>query len=251
MTFQPMQYIAGVRRDGAGDHVTHVTNPADGTLLAEFTGADAADVNDAVSAARRASVEWGRALPSERAAVLTAAARIFDTSSTELAELESRQAGKPIRLTSEFDVPGTSDNISFFAGAARHLEGKAAAEYMPGLTSMIRREPVGVVGAIAPWNYPLQMAAWKILPAIAAGNTIVLKPSELTPLTTLRFAEILSEAGLPPGVVNVVTGRGQETGAALLAHPATDMLSFTGSTRVGQTVQQAAANGAKRLHLEL
>jgi hypothetical protein len=151
----------------------------------------------------------------------------------ELAQLESRQAGKPIRLAREFDVPGTVDNVAFFAGAARSLEGRATAEYSPDHTSSIRREPVGVVGSIAPWNYPLQMAGWKVLPALAAGNTVVLKPSELTPLTTLVLAEVLAEAGLPDGALNVVTGTGEEAGAHLVAHPGVDLVSFTGSTAVG------------------
>ena len=166
-------------------------------------------------------------------------------------QLETRQAGKPIRLTREFDVPGTIDNIAFFAGAARNLEGKATGEYSADHTSSIRREPIGVIGSISPWNYPLQMAAWKILPAIAAGNTIVLKPAEITPLTSLLFAQVATEAGIPDGVINVITGRGSTVGAELLRHPDVDMLSFTGSTGVGRTVLEAAATTAKRVHLEL
>ncbi|MGI3785509.1 MAG: aminobutyraldehyde dehydrogenase, partial [Janthinobacterium lividum] len=169
----------------------------------------------------------------------------------DLAQTESRQAGKPIRLAREFDVPGTIDNTAFFAGAARTLEGQATAEYSADHTSSIRREPVGVVGSISPWNYPLQMAGWKVLPAVAAGNTIVLKPSELTPLTTLRLAELATQAGIPDGVFNVVTGTGVDCGAHLLRHPQVDMVSFTGSTRVGRTVLEAAATSAKRVHLEL
>jgi betaine-aldehyde dehydrogenase len=157
-----------------------------------------------------------------------------------LARVESRQAGKPIRLAREFDVPGTVDNVAFFAGAARHLEGQAAGEYSPEHTSMIRREAVGVVGSVSPWNYPLQMAAWKILPAVAAGNTVVLKPAEITPLTSIMFAEAATAAGMPDGVVNVVVGTGEEAGAPLLRHPDVDMVSFTGSTRVGRTVLEAA-----------
>jgi len=148
-------------------------------------------------------------------------------------------------------VPGTIDNVDFFAGAARHLQGQASAEYSPDHTSSTRRESLGVVGSISPWNYPLQMAAWKILPAVAAGNTIVLKPAEITPLTSLVFAELATEAGMPDGVVNVVTGTGPVAGAALLQHPEVVMLSFTGSTAVGRTVLQAAAGTAKRVHLEL
>ena len=167
------------------------------------------------------------------------------------ARVESRQAGKPIRLAREFDIPGTIDNVAFFAGAARNLEGKASAEYSADHTSSIRREPVGVVGSVSPWNYPLQMAAWKILPAVAAGNTIVLKPAENTPLTSVMFAEAAAVAGMPRGVVNVVVGTGVVAGAALLRHSDVDMVSFTGSTRVGRTVLEAAATTIKRVHLEL
>lgn len=208
-------------------------------------------MEDAVVAARAAFPEWSNATPAERSAALNSFAQLLDANAEELAQLESRQAGKPIRLTREFDVPGTIDNTAFFSGAARNLEGKAAAEYSGTHTSMIRREAIGVIGSIAPWNYPLQMAAWKILPAVAAGNTIVLKPSELTPLTSIRFAELATAAGIPAGVINVLTGSGRAVGATLLRHPDVDMLSFTGSTGVGRTVLDAAATTAKRVHLEL
>jgi betaine-aldehyde dehydrogenase len=178
-------------------------------------------------------------------------ASILTERAEEFARVESSQTGKPLRLTRCFDVPGTIDNVEFFAGAARHLEGKATGEYSPGHTSSIRREPIGVVGSIAPWNYPLQMAAWKILPAIAAGNTIVFKPAEITPLTSVMFAQALSDAGLPPGVVNVLVGTGPEAGAALMRHEGVDMVSFTGSTAIGRTVMEAAAVNTKRVHLEL
>lgn len=247
----PMQHIAGATRPGAGSEPIELRDPATDEAFDAFTPATAADVDDAVVAARGAFGEWSTAAPADRAAVLLRAARLLDERADELAEIERRDAGKPIRLATGFDVPGSIDNVDFFAGAARQLEGRATAEYVPGMTSSIRREAVGVVGSIAPWNYPLQMAAWKILPAIAAGNTIVLKPSELTPRSTVLLAEVLGEAGIPAGVVNVVVGTGDETGAALLAHEGTDMLSFTGSTRVGRVVQQAAAAGSKRVHLEL
>ena len=151
----------------------------------------------------------------------------------------------------EFDVPGTVDNASFFAGAARHLEGKSAAEYSGDHTSYVRREALGVVGSIAPWNYPLQMAAWKILPAVAAGNTIVLKPAEITPLTSLMFAQAATEAGIPDGVINIVSGAGQDAGEHLVGHPDVVMTSFTGSTAVGKRVAELATATVKRLHLEL
>ena len=245
------QFIDGKTRDALGGQTDVVRDPSSGEVVAEITLAGAEDVDRAVQAARAAYAEWSRATPGDRSAVLTTFARLLAERAEEIARLESRIAGKPIRLATEFDVPGTIDNVAFFAGAARNLEGKASAEYSADHTSSIRREPVGVVGSISPWNYPLQMAAWKILPAIAAGNTIVLKPSELTPLTSLLFAEIGTEAGLPPGVVNVLTGTGADCGAVLLRHPEVDMVSFTGSTRVGRTVLEAAATNAKRVHLEL
>jgi betaine-aldehyde dehydrogenase len=169
----------------------------------------------------------------------------------ELAQTETAQAGKPIRLSREFDVPGSIDNVAFFAGAARQLDGHAAGEYSGDHTSTIRRESLGVVGSIAPWNYPLQMAAWKVLPAIAAGNTIVLKPAENTPLTTLMLADACERAGIPAGVVNIVNGPGPDTGQRLVTDPALAMMSFTGSTAVGRKIAGLAAANGTRLHLEL
>lgn len=242
-------WIGGARRDGGETDI--VRDPSDGSEVAAVTRGGAAEVDAAVAAARAAFGDWSSATPAERSSVMGAWAVLLDQHAEELAQLESRQAGKPIRLAREFDVPGTVDNTVFFAGAARNLDGKATGEYSGSHTSSIRREAVGVVGSIAPWNYPLQMAAWKILPAVAAGNTIVLKPAELTPLTSIRFAELATEAGIPDGVINIVNGEGSVAGAALLRHPDTDMLSFTGSTRVGRTVLEAAATTAKRVHLEL
>jgi betaine-aldehyde dehydrogenase len=169
----------------------------------------------------------------------------------EYAQAETAQAGKPLRLSREFDVPGSIDNAAFFSGAARNLEGKASAEWDGEHTSIIRRESIGVVGSIAPWNYPLQMAMWKVLPAIAAGNTIVLKPAEITPLTTLMLAEDCAAAGIPAGVVNVVAGAGPVAGEALMSHPDVNMVSFTGSTPVGKRVMELATANLKRVHLEL
>ncbi|UZX02856.1 gamma-aminobutyraldehyde dehydrogenase [Arthrobacter sp. CDRTa11] len=245
------QFIKGKYHAGSTGESSPVLDPSNGETIAVLTAAGSDDVKLAVQAARDAFPAWSRATPAERSAVLTKFAALMAERAEEFAQLESRQAGKPIRLTREFDVPGTIDNIAFFAGAARNLEGKATAEYSPDHTSSIRREAIGVIGSISPWNYPLQMAAWKILPAIAAGNTIVLKPAEITPLTSLLFAEVATEAGLPAGVVNVLTGRGSTVGAELLRHPDVDMLSFTGSTGVGRTVLDAAATTAKRVHLEL
>ncbi|MFF1831335.1 gamma-aminobutyraldehyde dehydrogenase [Paenarthrobacter sp. NPDC058040] len=245
------QFIAGQNLIGSSGKKHDVINPCNGETVETVVLAGKDDVDAAVAAARQAFTGWSRTTPGERSAVLSRFARLLEDQAEELAQLESRQTGKPLRLTREFDVPGTIDNADFFAGAARNLEGRATAEYSPGHTSSIRREPIGVIGSISPWNYPLQMAAWKILPAIAAGNTIVLKPAANTPLTSLLFARILQQAGLPNGVVNVVVGDGQEVGAALMRHPDVDMVSFTGSTAVGRTVLEAAAVNSKRVHLEL
>ncbi len=245
------QYIGGGLRRARGGETQAVVDPATGRAIVLADLAAPADVDDAVAAARRAFPEWSRSTPGERAEALQRLAAILAERAPKLAATESSQTGKPIRLTTGFDVPGTVDNVAFFAGAARHLEGKAQAEYSADHVSSIRREAIGVVGSVAPWNYPLQMAVWKILPAIAAGNTIVLKPAEITPLTALMFAEACTEAGIPDGVVNVVTGTGPVAGEALIAHPEVDMVSFTGSTPVGKRVAQLASETAKRVHLEL
>ncbi|SHM33787.1 gamma-aminobutyraldehyde dehydrogenase [Cryptosporangium aurantiacum] len=245
------QYIAGQRSRGSSGNPYDVIDPSTGETVETVELADADDVDRAVAAASTAFGEWSRATPGERSAVLTKLAGLIEAEAESIAELESKQTGKPIRLSGEFDVPGTIDNTAFFAGAARELAGKAAAEYSPDHTSMVRREPIGVVGSIAPWNYPLQMAAWKVLPAIAAGNTIVLKPAENTPLTSLRLAELVTEAGAPAGVVNVITGTGPVAGEALISHRDVAMVSFTGSSPVGRRVMELASGGPKRIHLEL
>ncbi|MBW8803984.1 MAG: gamma-aminobutyraldehyde dehydrogenase [Catenulisporales bacterium] len=245
------QYIGGELRTGSSPVGHRVVNPADGGTVAEVVLGDERDAALAVAAAKAAFPAWSRATPAERSTKLHEAARILGERAQEFAETESRQTGKPIRLTTGFDVPGAVDNTAFFAGAARHLEGKASAEYSADHTSAIRREPIGVVASIAPWNYPLQMAAWKILPAIAAGNTIVLKPAEITPLTALLFAQACTDAGIPDGVVNVVTGHGPVAGEALMAHPDVRMVSFTGSTPVGKRIMEIASRTVKRVHLEL
>jgi betaine-aldehyde dehydrogenase len=245
------QYIGGGLRTGSSGVVHQVTNPADGSTVAELVLGDGHDADLAVEAAERAFPAWSRATPAERSSALHRLAQLLDERAQQFAETESSQTGKPIRLSTGFDVPGTVDNTAFFAGAARHLEGKASAEYSADHTSAIRREPIGVVASIAPWNYPLQMAAWKILPAIAAGNTIVLKPAELTPLTALLFAQACTDAGIPDGVVNVVVGTGPVAGEALMAHPGVRMVSFTGSTPVGKRVMELASRTVKRVHLEL
>ncbi|HEU0041795.1 MAG TPA: aminobutyraldehyde dehydrogenase, partial [Jiangellaceae bacterium] len=245
------QFIGGRRVSGSSGATLAVIDPATGEVVDDVTLASPADVDAAVAAARAAFPEWSGATPAERSTALTKLAAAIDQRSAEFAQVESRQTGKPIKLSAGFDVPGTVDNAAFFAGAARNLEGRASAEYSGEHTSSIRREAIGVVGSIAPWNYPLQMAGWKILPAIAAGNTIVLKPAEITPLTTLMLAEACQEAGIPDGVVNVVVGTGPEAGHALVGHPDVNMVSFTGSTTTGRQVMETAARGLKRMHMEL
>jgi betaine-aldehyde dehydrogenase len=251
MSGDGQQFIAGKRRHGATADLNRVITPASGEVLDIGALAGVQDVEDAVGAARDAFPTWSRTTPAERSELLLRWADALEARSDELAATESAIGGKPIRLTRGFDVPGVLDNVRFFAGAARNLEGRASAEYSADHTSSIRREPLGVVGSIAPWNYPLQMAAWKVLPAVAAGNTVVLKPSELTPLTSVTFAETAVAAGIPAGVFNVVTGTGATVGEALVSHPDVAMVSFTGSTAVGRRVASLATGGVKRVHLEL
>ncbi|MFF4707472.1 gamma-aminobutyraldehyde dehydrogenase [Streptomyces sp. NPDC001288] len=245
------QYIAGRFRKGTSGRTHAVVDPATGAEVYTYELAGTDDVDRAVAAARDAFPGWSGATPGERSDALHRFAAVLADRAEEFARAESLQCGKPLKLTREFDVPGTIDNTAFFAGAARHLQGQAAGEYSGDHTSYVRREAIGVVGSIAPWNYPLQMAAWKILPAIAAGNTIVLKPAELTPLTSLLFAEAATLAGIPDGVVNIVTGTGREAGEHLVGHPDVAMTSFTGSTGVGKRVAEVATATVKRLHLEL
>lgn len=227
-----------------------ILDPATGAVIAEVAEATPEQVAAAVAAAERAFPGWARTVPRDRAALLLRLADAIEQRGPELARLESRNTGKPAAAALADELPAIVDVFRFFAGASRCLTGAVAGEYMPGFTSMIRRDPIGVVASIAPWNYPLMMAAWKIAPAIAAGNTVVLKPSEQTPLTTLALAEIA--AGIfPPGVVNVVTGRGPTVGAALVRQPGVRMVSLTGSIESGQKVIEGAAPGLVRTHLEL
>ncbi|MGW4970203.1 gamma-aminobutyraldehyde dehydrogenase [Streptomyces albidoflavus] len=245
------QFIAGELRRGTSGTSHTVVDPATGRPVHTYELAGTDDVDAAVAAARAAYPGWSRATPGERSDALHAFAAVLGERAEEFVQAESLQCGKPLKLSREFDVPGTVDNAAFFAGAARHLQGSSAGEYSGDHTSYVRREPIGVVGSIAPWNYPLQMAAWKILPAVAAGNTIVLKPSELTPFTSLLFAEAATAAGLPDGVVNIVSGAGLGAGEHLVGHEDVAMTSFTGSTAVGRRVAEIATAGVKRLHLEL
>src|SRR5213079_1071645 len=241
--------IGGEWLDSAGGETMEVINPASGEVIAEVPAATAEDVDRAVQAAQKALVEWRETTPGERAELLLKLADAIDEHTEELAELESRNVGKPLSYARD-ELPVSADNIRFFAGEARVLDGKSAGEYMRGYTSWLRREPIGVVGGIAPWNYPLMMAVWKFAPALAAGNVQVLKPSEQTPLSTLRFAQLAAEI-LPPGVLNVITGDGEPVGAGIVRHPDVRMVSLTGDVATGKEVARAAAETLKRVHLEL
>ncbi|MDX6482303.1 MAG: aminobutyraldehyde dehydrogenase [Gaiellaceae bacterium] len=242
-------FIGGEWVDAAEGGTMEVINPATGETIAEVPRGSQADVDRAVEAAKKAYEEWRETTPGERAEILLKLADLIDENTEELAELESRNVGKPLSYARD-EMPVSSDNIRFFAGAARVLEGKSAGEYMRGYTSMIRRESLGVVGGIAPWNYPLMMAVWKLAPALAAGNTQVLKPSEQTPLTTLRFAQLAAEV-LPPGVLNVITGDGEPVGAGIVRHPDVRLVSLTGDVATGKEIARTAADTLKRVHLEL
>jgi betaine-aldehyde dehydrogenase len=242
-------FIDGEFVDPADGRRTPVVNPATGETIAEAPESTAADVDRAVAAARAAFDGWAKTTPGERALALLRLAEAIEENADELAELEATNAGKPVQAFRDDEIPFMVDNLRFFAGAARCLEGKAAGEYLEGYTSMIRREPVGVVGQISPWNYPLMMAVWKIGPALATGNTIVLKPAPTTPVSTVKLAELAAEV-LPTGVLNVVTG-GNDPGAALVTHEQVDMISLTGSVETGKWIAAHAAETLKRVHLEL
>jgi 1-pyrroline dehydrogenase len=243
--------VGGEWVDSASGETMDVLNPATGETIAEVPRGTADDVGRAVEAAKEALPEWLETTPGERAEALLKLADLLDEHAEELAQLESTNVGKPLPAARD-EMPVSSDNIRFFAGAARLLEGKSAGEYMRGYTSFIRREPLGVVGGITPWNYPLMMAVWKFAPALAAGNVQVLKPSEQTPLTTLRFFQLAAEAEiLPPGVINVVTGDGVPVGEAIVKHPDVRLVSLTGDVETGKIIARTAADTLKRVHLEL
>ena len=245
-------WINGEWREGSGG-VMVVENPATGEPLAEVVDASRADVDAAVTAANAAFADgrWSRITPAERSRALWKLADLLEARAEEFARVESQNTGKPYKyLSLGGDLPFAIDNLRFFAAAARDTHGARAGEFAAGYTSIFRREPVGVVGQIAPWNYPLMMAVWKCGPALAAGCTVVLKPAPATPLTTLMLAELSKEAGIPDGVLNVITG-GNEAGQALVEHPGVRMVSLTGSTGTGKQVMKTAADTLKRVHLEL
>jgi 1-pyrroline dehydrogenase len=241
--------VAGDLVAAASGALDDVLDPATEEVLARVPRGGEEDVAAALDAARAAAPAWGRTTPMQRAAALLELAELVELDATELAALESRNAGKPCAAAAE-EVALCADHLRFFAGAARLLEGRAAGEYVPGATSFVRREPIGVVGQITPWNYPLMMAVWKIAPALAAGNAIVLKPSELTPLTTLRFAERACDV-LPPGVLNVLTGHGDPVGTGIVRGRGVGLVSLTGSVGTGRAIARDAAETLARVHLEL
>jgi betaine-aldehyde dehydrogenase len=243
-------FIDGEFVDAADGATEDVTNPATGDVIAEMQLSGEEDVDRAVAAAKRAFPGWAGTTPGERAAAIIKLADLLEEHADELADLESADAGKPRGAFLEDEMPFLCDNLRFFAGAGRVLEGKSAGEYVENRTSFIRREPVGVVGQIAPWNYPLMMAIWKIGPALATGCTIVLKPAETTPISTLKLAEYAGEC-LPKGVLNVITGHGQPAGSSIVTHPDVEMVSLTGSPETGKWIARAAADSLKRVHLEL
>jgi betaine-aldehyde dehydrogenase/aminobutyraldehyde dehydrogenase len=241
--------VGGELVEGVEGATREILNPATGEAIATVPEGTGADVERAVAAARAARIPYRDTTPGRRQELLLAMADVIDRHAEELAALEIANVGKPQGLAAE-ELPICADELRFFAGAARTLQGPSAGEYGAGYTSLVRREPLGIVGQIAPWNYPLMMAIWKIAPALAAGNVVVLKPSELTPLSTLRFAELVAEV-LPPGVLNVVTGDGPKVGEAIVRHREIAMVSLTGSVATGKGIARAAADTLKRVHLEL
>ena len=242
-------FVGGEYVDASDGRTYDLVNPATGQTFAQAPLSGEEDVDRAFGAAARAFESWRDTTPSERQLAMFRIADAIEERAEELVRAESENTGKPFGLTMEEEIPAGVDQIRFFAGAARVLEGKSAGEYLPGLTSYVRREPVGVCAQVTPWNYPMMMAIWKFAPAIAAGNTIVIKPSDTTPVSTIMMAEIAAEF-LPEGVFNVVCGD-RDTGRALVEHDTPQMVSITGSVRAGMEVAKAASDDLKRVHLEL
>jgi len=241
--------VGGERREAADGRTMELVDPSTGQVFAEAPLSGQADIDAACQAAAKGFEVWRDATPSERSRALLQIADAIEARAEELVALESENTGKPVQLTLDEEVPPAADQIRFFAGAARVLNGLSAGEYMAGHTSFIRREPIGVCAQVTPWNYPFMMAVWKWAPAIAAGNAVVLKPSDTTPVSTVWMAELMNEF-LPPGVINVVTGD-RDTGRTLVTHPTPAMVSITGSVEAGKQVAKAAAEDLKRVHLEL
>jgi 1-pyrroline dehydrogenase len=242
-------FVGGEWVDAVEGETMEVLNPATGDVIAEVPRGTQADVDRAVAAANEALPDWLEKTPKDRMELLLKLADLMDEHTEELARLESLNVGKPMSIARD-EMPFSADNLRFFAGAARNLEGKSAAEYVEGYTSIIRREPLGIVAGITPWNYPLMMVVWKLGPALAAGNVQILKPAEQTPLTTLRFVELAQEV-LPPGVLQVITGEGVPVGSGLVEHPDIRLVSLTGDIETGKLIAANAAKTLKRVHLEL
>ncbi len=242
-------FINGQSVEAASGEYLDLVDPSTGEVFASAPVSGAEDVDAAYAAASDAFVKWRATTPAARQKALLDIADVLEANAAELVELESLNTGKPVAVTAAEEIPPMIDQVRFFAGAARVLEGRASAEYMEGFTSWIRREPVGVVGQVAPWNYPMMMAIWKFIPAIAAGNAVVIKPSDTTPVSTIRMAELIGDI-LPPGVLNVIAGD-RNTGRLLVEHPRPDMVAITGSVRAGMEVAKSAAADVKRVHLEL
>ena len=242
-------FVGGEWVDSASGETMDVINPATGEVVAAVPRCSAEDVDRAVAAAAKALPEWLDKTPKDRSELLHKLADVLEENAEELAQLESLNVGKPL-MASRDEMPFSTDNLRFFAGAARNLEGKSAGEYIQGYTSIIRREPLGIVGGICPWNYPLMMAIWKMGPALAAGNMQILKPSEQTPLSLLRFVQLAQEV-IPAGVLQVVTGDGVPVGERLVAHPDVRLVSLTGDVATGKAIAKNAADTLKRVHLEL
>ncbi|PST19942.1 gamma-aminobutyraldehyde dehydrogenase [Rhizobium sp. JAB6] len=242
--------LIGARFEAGTETEERVLNPKTGETVLNLPEASLGQIDAAVDAAEKAFTSWSQTTPSQRSAYLLKIADAIEKDAEGFAALEALNCGKPINAVLNDEIPAIVDCYRFFAGAVRNLHGPVAGEYLPGHTSMIRRDPIGIVGSIAPWNYPLMMMAWKLAPAIAGGNTVVFKPSEQTPLTALKMAKLLADV-LPEGVVNVVLGRGESVGNALINHPKISMVSITGDVATGKKVLQAAAKTVKRTHLEL
>jgi betaine-aldehyde dehydrogenase len=249
LTTRLQNYINGEFVDAKSGRFSDIIDPCTGEAYVQAPVSGQEDIDAAFAAAAAAFESWGRTTPGERANLLLKVADAIDARADEINEAECRNTGKPRARMAEDETPVAADHFRFFAGAARTLEGPTAGEFLAEHTSVIRHEPIGVVGQVTPWNYPMMMAVWKIAPALAAGNTIVLKPSDTTPVSTLKLAEILGEV-LPPGVFNVVTGD-RESGAMVVSHPTAAMVAITGSVGAGMSVARSAADDLKRVHLEL
>ncbi|HLC85994.1 MAG TPA: aminobutyraldehyde dehydrogenase [Candidatus Nanoarchaeia archaeon] len=245
-----LNFIGGKEVKSSSGQTIEVYNPYTQKAIAKVQKSNKKDLDLAVEAARKGFEKWSNKIPAERSAIMYKLAEILEANAGRLAKLESANQGKSIKLARDGDLPFAIDNLRFFAGACRILEGKAASEYLTDGTSIIRREPIGVVGAITPWNYPIMMACWK-LAAVAAGNSIIIKPASTTPLTTLELAKLSKKAGFPDGVINVITGTGSEIGTEMAKHPGIDVIALTGSTETGKEIMKLASSNLKKLHLEL